>query len=165
MLQKFGKIKSFYQSAKLNLKQLKKKEVNIENKEDPSNEPQVGFSKIKTVKHFEKVSITETLDPKTSLSESDTESFVKKIKFKKIFQTKKKMTPLDSSNIFTSTKDISSSSSFSNSVESLNAPANTFELLEQSEENSGLSIEADTCNEAEKAAKIVVFGSFINVSF
>ena len=165
MLQKFGKIKSFYQSSKLNLKQLKKKEVNIENKEEPSNQPQIGFSKIKTAKHFEKVSITETLDPKTSLSESDNESLEKKIKFKKIFQTKKKITPLDSNNIFTSTKDISLSSSFSNSVESLNASANAFEFSEQSKDNSGLSIEADTCNEASKTAKIVVFGSFINVSF
>ena len=147
------------------MKQLKKEVVNIEKKEEPSNEPEVGFSKLKTVKHFEKISITATLDQKTSLNESETESFEKKIKFEKIFPTKKKMTTLDNNNIFTSTKDISSSSSFSNSVESLNASANTFEFSEQSKENSGLSIEANTCNEASKTAKIVVFGSFINVSF
>ena len=146
------------------MKQLKKEVVKIVNKEEPSNEPKAGISKFKSIKYFEPIPITATLDKKIFLIESDTESFKKKMKFKKIFPTKKKMTPLNNK-IFPQITDISSSTSFSSSVDNLNVSANTFELSEHSKSSPGLSVEAETCNEAAKTAKIVVFGSFINVSF
>ena len=160
-----GKIKSFYQSAKVKLKKLKKEVVVIENNEEPPNEPKIVVSKTKTVKDFEQVSITATLDPKTWSNKSDTESFEKQKTLKKIFPTNKKTAPPGNRKSFPPIRIISSSSSFSSSVESLNVSAKTSGLSEQSKASSGLSTEAETCNEAAKTEKIVVFGNFINVSF
>ena len=147
------------------MKQLKKEVVKIVNKEEPSNEPKAGISKFKSIKYFEPIPITATLDQKTFLNESDTERIKKKMKFKKILPTKKKMTHFDINKIFPRKTDITSSSIFSSSVDNLNVSANTFELSDHSKSSPGLSVEAETCNEAAKTAKIVVFGSFINVSF